>query len=152
MPVTSVIDAPLSTRNRAYRKWNQLGPSFGALVRNCRNRIILAASLTTQSIARPGCANSPNDTGSSETVHEETGHVRVCHHTHRPRAVDKGPERGQHSGICDRFTLSANPANVAKALGIAEGALPPMKPRYNIAPTQLILTAGLNAGKMAAGS
>ena len=54
--------------------------------------------------------------------------------------------------MCGRFNLSANSAAVAEALGIAEDALPRLTPRYNIAPTQQVLTAGRNAaGVMAAG-
>ena len=54
--------------------------------------------------------------------------------------------------MCGRFTQSANPAAVAEALGIAESALPRLTPRYNIAPTQQVLTAGRNAtGAMAVG-
>jgi hypothetical protein len=67
--------------------------------------------------------------GHPQQFTKKLGHVRVYRHTDRPRTVDKGRRRGQYSRMCGRFTLSANRANVAKALGIAEAVLPPMKPR-----------------------
>jgi putative SOS response-associated peptidase YedK len=66
--------------------------------------------------------------------------------------VDKRGRSGQHSGICGRFNRSANAAAVAEAFGMAEAVLPRLTPRFNIAPTQQVLTAGRNAkGEMAAG-
>ena len=51
-------------------------------------------------------------------------------------------QSGEKRIVCSLFNLSANPADVAEALGIADAAtLPPMKPRYNIAPTQMILSS-----------
>ncbi|MEM9279854.1 MAG: SOS response-associated peptidase [Pseudomonadota bacterium] len=45
--------------------------------------------------------------------------------------------------MCGRFSLLANPEELAEILGLIElGAFPP---RYNIAPTQPILTVGINA-------
>jgi len=47
--------------------------------------------------------------------------------------------------MCGRFTITVSPAEVAELLGLAD--LPPIAPRYNVAPTQMILAGRLDAGE-----
>ena len=41
--------------------------------------------------------------------------------------------------MCGRYTLRASPETIARGLRVALDSLPPLAPRYNIAPTQRIL-------------
>jgi hypothetical protein len=43
--------------------------------------------------------------------------------------------------------MSANPAAVAEALRVTVSALPAFKPRYNVCPTQQVLTAVWSGGQ-----
>src|SRR5262249_34382738 len=45
--------------------------------------------------------------------------------------------------MCGRFTITVPAAEIAELLGLIE--LPPIRPRYNVAPTQQILAARINA-------
>ena len=47
--------------------------------------------------------------------------------------------------MCGRYTLRSSPKAIAEAFGLA--ALPDLRPRYNIAPTQQVLTILLDHGK-----
>lgn len=47
--------------------------------------------------------------------------------------------------MCDRFTLTADPADLQAAFNLAE-APPALAPRYNIAPTQPVAVAANNSG------
>src|SRR5947199_8653553 len=49
------------------------------------------------------------------------------------------PDRHGTRTMCGRFTLSARPHAVAELLGLPQ--VPELFPRYNVAPTQPILTA-----------
>ena len=45
--------------------------------------------------------------------------------------------------MCGRFTLRASPVDISHLFALAE--VPPMEPRYNIAPTQQVLAVGANS-------
>jgi hypothetical protein len=44
--------------------------------------------------------------------------------------------------MCGRFTLRASPVDLAHLFGLAE--VPPLEPRYNIAPTQTVFAVRVN--------
>jgi putative SOS response-associated peptidase YedK len=49
--------------------------------------------------------------------------------------------------MCGRFTQYAQRAELARLLGIDPGDVPPRNPRYNIAPTQLVVVLRLDDGQ-----
>src|SRR3954453_8635031 len=54
--------------------------------------------------------------------------------------------------MCGRFNLTTNPADLAAYLGVAPADVPAdLKPRYNVAPTQLVPVVGLKPGGAARG-
>jgi putative SOS response-associated peptidase YedK len=73
---------------------------------------------------------------------------RLLPHTARwPLAASPAP--AENNRMCGRFTLRTPAAEVASLFDVLD--MPALPPRYNVAPTQSILTIGFNAGKRAAG-